>query len=294
MATCHYENRKTVSVSKHGYGALSFPGKVGLHGSEDTDGLDDVRGVGQFDVQIDAFKSENFEKKFLEYPIAAEMGEKLNFEISFTTEEQAKNHYLIAEQCWTFPEENDFSKISLINDRCVSSGVNSIVSILDRPQFNVDRWGSQVFKFPGDNNKVFIQCRVLICYDQDDCRRACNSRSKRSVANQGQSKSVEKIVTSGLLRLKRSVEESSSVDKSGVEESSVADKRSVYIPMSLNFVLLAVVVAFVMLAVYAAKDYEQEELKRNSNKKKVSGVSNTAFDGENRAQSIDEEINFQN
>lgn len=171
-----------------------------------------------------------------------------------------------------------------------------VICLSDRPQSNVDRWGSQVFKFPGDNNKVFIQCRVLICYDEDDCRRACDRRSKRSIAKGGQTQNVEKIVTSGLLRLKRSVEGSSSVEKSSVNKSSVADQRSVYIPMSLNFVLLAVVAAFVMLAVYAARDYEQEEVKKSTGMK-VQGVSNTAFDGQNGGSvrtSIDEEINFQN
>ena len=66
--------------------------------------------------------------------------------------------------------------------------------------------------------------------------------------------------------------------------------------MSLNFVLLAVVAAFVMLAVYAARDYEQEEVKKSTGMK-VQGVSNTAFDGQNGGSvrtSIDEEINFQN
>ena len=45
MATCHYENRKTVSVSKNGFGVLNFPEKVSIHGIDDIDGLDDVENI---------------------------------------------------------------------------------------------------------------------------------------------------------------------------------------------------------------------------------------------------------
>ena len=268
MATCHYENRKTVSVSKNGFGVLNFPEKVSIHGVDDIDGLDDVENIGQFDVQIDVFKTLDFEEKYENYPINANLGEFLQFEINFSTEEQAINHFLVAEECWTYPGYSELTKIFLLNDRCVAPGVGSIVKILDRPVSSVDRWRSQVFKFPGNDNKVFIQCRVLICYDEADCMRECNSRSRRSTSENKNGKSLEKIVTSGELRLKRNVEK---------EEYNSRKSTNISIPFSLNFILFVVIIGFIMLAVYGTREIDVDQENHQNSEIRLHGVENTAF-----------------
>merc|ERR1711865_1357509 len=64
-----------------------------------------------------------------------------------------------------------------IENECVNSAVSSIVDIVDpRTDTNVDQWSSQVFRFPNEND-LAIRCQVRICYEADDCVRACaNSR----------------------------------------------------------------------------------------------------------------------
>jgi len=108
---------------------------------------------------------------------------------------------------------------------------------------------------------------VLICYDEDDCQRVCQNRKKRSTVKNNSNKLIEKVVTSGLLRLERSQPES-------VEEIESEIPKHVKLPVSLNFGLLVVVLAFIVIAVYATKSIEEEERNQVGDTR---GFSNTAF-----------------
>lgn len=245
MATCEYGRRKSVTtLNQNGdlVPALEWVPHTGESGQEDFLKLSGSEyGQGEFSVQLESYHSSAYAQKFGadEYPLQFNMGERLNLEINFSNENQSSHLFLVAEQCWAQPAVGSNTKYGLIDNRCADA---DLVSIEDRPAYNVDRWSTQVFKFPGDTLFVHITCDVLICFDADDCDRQCNKRRKRRAAARTQRvQVVHKQVSLGEIRVL------------GEQQKSQAFDAGNSTPIGVNILLAGIMVAFVIVSVYTTR-----------------------------------------
>jgi hypothetical protein len=171
----------------------------------------------EFKLKMEVFSTGQY-ITVLPYPVSKPYLEDLYFQISFDDSQlagQSDNFYLVTDWCKAKDTNGNFD--NLITDECVADDMNSIVEIPDRALTDsMDRWQSRVFRFPNEN-EVYIECGVRICYNPEDCERDCSKQLERSSElfggkNLDTGNTFEQTVSTGLIGIKNEVAEDS--DKS--------------------------------------------------------------------------------
>ncbi|XP_056332956.1 deleted in malignant brain tumors 1 protein isoform X2 [Danio aesculapii] len=140
-----------------------------------------ITGTGRFNASIAFYTSRKFNQQIYDSPYEVYLNDDLFVQVKLTRFDASLDLFL--ETCVASPNPNDFKDHSydLLRNGCPrDSTFQSYINGVDQyAQFSF-----RAFKFLQTHAYVFLQCKVIICPDNDynsRCRKGCQYRRKRSL-----------------------------------------------------------------------------------------------------------------
>jgi len=279
MATCKYYKHKQVSVEDGNGSVVSIMEwrealRNNQQGSKGYDfknfGEDENEGNLEVQMQISKDYSYNQFFGYADFPLNFRMGDRLFSEINFVDKSLNSFLSLTANNCWAQPSKDSMSRQMLITDRCSSNDICNIES--NQGKSYLDRFSSQVFKFPGQELNIYIKCQVEICNSELDCSRTCANPSSefgKMISQGGAIKRNTRTlldvrnlqeVTSGRITLNQA--EANSMSSSDRFEANLAG-ASKFNGFTVGACVVAVLAVMALLANVAYKKVAQESAKED-------------------------------
>ncbi|XP_036449563.1 CUB and zona pellucida-like domain-containing protein 1 [Colossoma macropomum] len=136
--------------------------------------------TGQFNASIDFYPSSSFSYPILEFPYEVRLNQDLYVQVQLSRADDTLD--LLVDSCVASPNNNFQSRsYTLIQNGCAK---DSTVYIYTNGRQYYAQFHFRAFKFLRTHSYVFLQCRVIVCADNDynsRCRQGCRMRKKRSL-----------------------------------------------------------------------------------------------------------------
>lgn len=173
--TCAYSNTGVVSA-------------VGLQ-VESKKIVFSEKGMGEFVLEMKIFPDDSYEGQYTkrDFPVTVPLRKVLYVQVSVDTDDS--DLAILAETCFATPDANpnkEGLKYVFIKDGCSEDDTLEYKESSDKRR---QRFSLEAFKFLGDNQFVYMHCKVKICDANDTnsrCAQGClrNSRRRRSLYTQ--------------------------------------------------------------------------------------------------------------
>ncbi|XP_072546631.1 CUB and zona pellucida-like domain-containing protein 1 isoform X2 [Salminus brasiliensis] len=156
-----------------------------------------ITGTGRFNATMAFYPSSSFSYPILEFPYEVRLNQDLFIQVQLTRPDNTLDLFL--DTCVASPN-HDFQArtYTLLRNGCRQ---DNTVGIYTNGQHYYAQFRFKAFKFLRTHPYVFLQCRALVCADNDygsRCRQGCRMRRKRSLDSDQNSQ----IVTLGPITLK--------------------------------------------------------------------------------------------
>ncbi|XP_073683512.1 scavenger receptor cysteine-rich domain-containing protein DMBT1-like isoform X2 [Garra rufa] len=140
-----------------------------------------ITGTGRFNASIAFYSSSSFYYKIYDSPYEVNLNQYLYVQVELNRHDNSLDLFL--DTCVASPNPNDFKDRSydLLRNGCARD--NTYYSYTSGHYYYA-RFRFQAFKFLRTHAYVYLQCKVIICPDNDynsRCRQGCLSRRKRSL-----------------------------------------------------------------------------------------------------------------
>ncbi|XP_061767662.1 deleted in malignant brain tumors 1 protein-like isoform X2 [Nerophis ophidion] len=146
-----------------------------------------ITGTGKFNTSVDFYTHSNFYYKVTEFPYKVSLNQDLYVQVDLGGGDSSLVIFL--DTCVASPSPYDFQSTtySLLRNGCpVDNTYQSYASGSAR----YARFSFKAFQFLRSAEKVYLQCKVLICQNNDwnsRCRRGCLKRKARDVGAEHES-----------------------------------------------------------------------------------------------------------
>ncbi|XP_076833991.1 CUB and zona pellucida-like domain-containing protein 1 [Brachyhypopomus gauderio] len=141
-----------------------------------------ITGVGRFNATMHFYPSDSFSYPILHSPYVVQLNQRLYVQVQLTREDSSLDLFL--ENCVASPNHNFQTRnYDLLQNGCAR---DATVRVYTNGQHNFARFHFQAFKFLRTHAYVFLQCKVVVCADDDlysRCRRGCLNRKKRALGS---------------------------------------------------------------------------------------------------------------
>ncbi|KAL7861402.1 hypothetical protein SRHO_G00128430, partial [Serrasalmus rhombeus] len=139
-----------------------------------------ISGTGHFNTSMAFYHSRSFSYPILEFPYKVRLDQYLYVQVQLSKADNTLN--LLVDSCVASPN-HDFKARSytLIQNGCVK---DNTVHIYTNGRQYYAQFRFRAFKFLRTHSYVFLQCRVVVCADNDynsRCRQGCRMRKRRSL-----------------------------------------------------------------------------------------------------------------
>ncbi|XP_065153511.1 CUB and zona pellucida-like domain-containing protein 1 isoform X1 [Paramisgurnus dabryanus] len=140
-----------------------------------------ITGTGHFNASMGFYSSSSFNQKIYDSPYEVNLNQNLYVQVQLNGADRSLNLFL--DTCVASPDPNDFQAHSynLLRNGC--SRDSTYYSYINGQQYYA-RFHFKAFKFLRTHASVYLQCKVIICPDNDynsRCRQGCRWRRKRSL-----------------------------------------------------------------------------------------------------------------
>ncbi|XP_052386179.1 deleted in malignant brain tumors 1 protein isoform X2 [Carassius gibelio] len=140
-----------------------------------------ITGTGRFNASIAFFTSSSFSQQIYDSPYKVNLNQLLYVQVKLNRLDNSLDLFL--DTCVASPNPNDFKDHSydLLRNGC--SRDNTYYSYTNGQHYYA-QFSFQAFKFLRTHAYVYLQCKVIICPDNDynsRCRQGCRLRRKRSL-----------------------------------------------------------------------------------------------------------------
>ncbi|XP_052437093.1 deleted in malignant brain tumors 1 protein isoform X1 [Carassius gibelio] len=140
-----------------------------------------ITGTGRFNASIAFYTSSSFYQKIYDSPYEVNLNQLLYVQVALNRPDNSLDLFL--DTCVASPNPNDFKDRSydLLRNGCPRD--NTYYSYTSGQHYYA-RFRFQAFKFLRTHAYVYLQCKVIICPDNDynsRCRQGCRFRRKRSL-----------------------------------------------------------------------------------------------------------------
>ncbi|XDV43112.1 hypothetical protein PO909_011646 [Leuciscus waleckii] len=140
-----------------------------------------ITGTGRFNASIAFYTSSSFYQQIYDSPYEVNLNQFLYVQVKLNRPDSSLDLFL--DTCVASPNPNDFKDRSydLLRNGCPRD--NTYYSYTSG-QYHYARFRFQAFKFLRTHAYVYLQCKVIICPDNDynsRCRQGCRFRRKRSL-----------------------------------------------------------------------------------------------------------------
>ncbi|XP_073668380.1 scavenger receptor cysteine-rich domain-containing protein DMBT1-like isoform X26 [Paramisgurnus dabryanus] len=140
-----------------------------------------ITGAGRFNASIAFFTSSSFNQQIFHSPYEVNLNQYMYVQVWLNRPDTSLDLFL--ETCVASPDPNDFKTRSydLLRNGCPRD--STYYSYINGQQYYA-RFRFQAFKFLRTHANVYLQCKVIICPDNDynsRCRQGCRLRRKRSL-----------------------------------------------------------------------------------------------------------------
>uniref|UniRef100_A0AAR2KQ68 CUB and zona pellucida-like domains 1, tandem duplicate 1 n=2 Tax=Pygocentrus nattereri TaxID=42514 RepID=A0AAR2KQ68_PYGNA len=139
-----------------------------------------IAGIGHFNASMAFYPSSSFSYPILEFPYEVSLNQYLYVQVQLSRADNTLD--LLLDSCVASPN-HDFQAHSytLIQNGCVKD--NTVYIYTNGRQYYA-QFRFRAFKFLRTHSYVFLQCRVVVCADNDynsRCRQGCRMRNRRSL-----------------------------------------------------------------------------------------------------------------
>uniref|UniRef100_A0AAR2JPD4 CUB and zona pellucida-like domains 1, tandem duplicate 1 n=1 Tax=Pygocentrus nattereri TaxID=42514 RepID=A0AAR2JPD4_PYGNA len=139
-----------------------------------------ISGTGHFNTSMAFYHSRSFSYPILEFPYKVRLDQYLYVQVQLSKADNTLN--LLVDSCVASPN-HDFKARSytLIQNGCAK---DNTVHIYTNGRQYYAQFRFRAFKFLRTHSYVFLQCRVVVCADNDfnsRCRQGCRMRNRRSL-----------------------------------------------------------------------------------------------------------------
>nr|XP_055027444.1 uncharacterized protein LOC129417038 [Misgurnus anguillicaudatus] len=140
-----------------------------------------LTGAGRFNASIAFYTSSSFNQQIFYLPYEVNLNQYMYVQVWLNRPDTSLDLFL--ETCVASPDPNDFKTRSydLLRNGCPRD--SSYYSYINGQQYYA-QFRFQAFKFLQTHANVYLQCKVIICPDNDynsRCRQGCRLRRKRSL-----------------------------------------------------------------------------------------------------------------
>ncbi|XP_056333312.1 CUB and zona pellucida-like domain-containing protein 1 [Danio aesculapii] len=140
-----------------------------------------ITGTGRFNASIAFYTSVNFIQQIYDSPYEVNLNQKLFVQVKLTRSDKSLDLFL--DTCVASPNPKDFKNRSydLLRNGCPR---DSTYLAYTNGMDQYAQFSFRAFKFLQTHAYVFLQCKVIICPDNDynsRCRKGCQYRRKRSL-----------------------------------------------------------------------------------------------------------------
>ncbi|XDV43102.1 hypothetical protein PO909_011644 [Leuciscus waleckii] len=140
-----------------------------------------ITGTGRFNASIAFYTSSSFYQQIYDSPYEVNLNQLLYVQVKLNRPDSSLDLFL--DTCVASPNPNDFKDRSydLLRNGCPRD--NTYYSYTSGQHYYA-RFSFQAFKFLRTHAYVYLQCKVIICPDNDynsRCRQGCRFRRKRSL-----------------------------------------------------------------------------------------------------------------
>ncbi|XP_054653953.1 deleted in malignant brain tumors 1 protein-like [Dunckerocampus dactyliophorus] len=149
-----------------------------------------ITGTGKFNTSVDFYTHSNFYYKVTEFPYKVSLNQDLYVQVDLGGGDSSLVIFL--DTCVASPSSYDFHTTTyyLVRNGCpVDNTYRTLVSGTRR----YARFSFKAFQFLRSAEKVYFQCKVLICRDNDwnsRCRRGCLRRKARDASAKHESQTL--------------------------------------------------------------------------------------------------------
>nr|XP_055027440.1 uncharacterized protein LOC129417036 isoform X2 [Misgurnus anguillicaudatus] len=149
-----------------------------------------LTGAGRFNASIAFYTSSSFNQQIFHSPYEVNLNQYMYVQVWLNRPDTSLDLFL--ETCVASPDPNDFKTRSydLLRNGCPRD--SSYYSYINGQQYYA-RFRFQAFKFLRTHANVYLQCKVIICPENDynsRCRQGCRLRRKRTLESNHHSNTV--------------------------------------------------------------------------------------------------------
>ncbi|XP_073725472.1 CUB and zona pellucida-like domain-containing protein 1 isoform X5 [Misgurnus anguillicaudatus] len=140
-----------------------------------------IMGTGHFNASMAFYNSSSFNQIMYDSPYEVTLNQSLYVQVQLNRADRSLNLFL--DTCVASPDQNDFQARSYYLLRNGCSRDSTYYSYINGQQYYA-RFHFKAFKFLRTQASVYLQCKVIICPDNDYnswCRQGCRQRRKRSL-----------------------------------------------------------------------------------------------------------------
>uniref|UniRef100_A0A671RRK0 CUB and zona pellucida-like domains 1, tandem duplicate 2 n=1 Tax=Sinocyclocheilus anshuiensis TaxID=1608454 RepID=A0A671RRK0_9TELE len=143
-----------------------------------------ITGTGRFNASIAFFTSSSFYQQIYDSPYEVNLNQLLYVQVKLNRLDNSLDLFL--DTCVASPNPSDFKDRSydLLHNGCP---IDNTYYSYTNGQHNYAQFSFRAFKFLRTHAFVYLQCKVIICPDNDynsRCRQGCRLRRKRSLVPQ--------------------------------------------------------------------------------------------------------------
>ncbi|XP_077437483.1 CUB and zona pellucida-like domains 1-1 protein [Vanacampus margaritifer] len=141
-----------------------------------------ITGTGLFNTTMDFYTSSSFSYKMTEFPYRVSLNQDVYVQVDLR-DSSGSHMDIFIDTCVASPSASDFQTktYDLVRNGCpIDNTYQSYVS----GSHSYARFSFKAFQFLRHAEQVYIQCKVLVCQDNDwnsRCRRGCQKRRARDV-----------------------------------------------------------------------------------------------------------------
>ncbi|XP_072771117.1 scavenger receptor cysteine-rich domain-containing protein DMBT1-like [Nerophis lumbriciformis] len=149
-----------------------------------------ITGTGKFNTSVDFYTHSNFYYKVTEFPYKVSLNQDLYVQVDLGGGDSSLVIFL--DTCVASPSPYDFhsTTYSLLRNGCP---VDNTYQSYSSGSTRYARFSFKAFQFLRSVEKVYLQCKVLICQSNDwnsRCRRGCLKRKARDVGAEHESRTL--------------------------------------------------------------------------------------------------------
>ncbi|XP_077352509.1 CUB and zona pellucida-like domains 1-1 protein isoform X2 [Festucalex cinctus] len=151
-----------------------------------------ITGTGMFNTTMDFYTTSSFSYKVTEFPYRVSLNQDLYVQVDLRDSSVGSYLDIFIDTCVASPSASDFQPTTyyLVRNGCpIDNTYQSYVS----GSYRYARFSFKAFQFLRHAEQVYIQCKVLVCQDNDwnsRCRRGCQKRRTRDVGAKHKSQTL--------------------------------------------------------------------------------------------------------